>query len=387
MKLLNKTIALEKDKSGSLSLVPQDKEDLWQLYNLIQKGDKVELLTVRNVKKTEGSKAERKHMHLSLAVESVEYEPSDEVMRIRGKTTEQNEFVPNQSYHTAEVQLNKALKLSKPEWDEISYNIVIEASSIEKKAEVGAVVLEEGVAHLCLVTDNMTVLRNKVEKSIPRKSRGDGGGSSHDKAIGKFLDTVQATLLRNFDLEKLKVIILASPGFTASALQQAIFDTAVKTDNKTILKNKSKFLVVHSSTGYLQGLEEVLKDPVVQKNLTDTKFAKEAAVFDEFQRVLNLDDGRAWYGPQEATKAVEMGAVKSLLLTDALFRSDDIAVRKHYIALSDEVKAQGGEVYIFSTLHESGEQLNQLTGAAVLLKYPLDLDEDDDEEDEEVEDS
>lgn len=183
------------------------------------------------------------------------------------------------------------------------------------------------------------------------------------------------------------MIILASPGFTASALQQAIFDTAVKTDNKTILKNKSKFLVVHSSTGYLQGLEEVLKDPVVQKNLTDTKFAKEAAVFDEFQRVLNLDDGRAWYGPQEATKAVEMGAVKSLLLTDALFRSDDIAVRKHYIALSDEVKAQGGEVYIFSTLHESGEQLNQLTGAAVLLKYPLDLDEDDDEEDEEVEDS
>lgn len=383
MKLLNKTIAIEKDKSGSLSLIPQDKEDLWQLYNLIQKGDKVELQTVRNVKKTEGSKAERKHIRLTLAVEGIEYEPSDEVMRIRGKTTEQNEYVPNQSYHTAEVQLNKALKLSKPEWDEISYNIMIEASSIDKKAEVGAVVLEEGVAHLCLVTDNMTVLRNKVEKSIPRKSRQDGGGSSHDKAIAKFLDTVQATLLRNFDLEKLKVIILASPGFTATALQQAIFENAVRTDNKTILKNKSKFLVVHSSTGYLQGLEEVLKDPTVQKNLTDTKFAKEAAIFDEFQKVLNLDDGRAWYGPKETAKAVEMGAVKSLLLTDALFRSDDIAVRKHYISLSDQVKAQGGDVYIFSTLHESGEQLNQLTGSAVLLKYPLDLEEDSDEEIEE----
>lgn len=380
MKLLDKTIALEKDKSGSLSLIPQDKEDLWQLYNLIQKGDVVELSTVRNVKKIEGGKAERVHVRLKLAVESVDYAPSDETMRIRGKTTEQSQYVPNQSYHTAEVQLNKKITINKPEWDDISYGIVIEASSIEKKAEVGAVVMEEGVAHLCLVTDTMTVLRNKIEKSIPRKSRGDGGGSAHDKSMAKFLAMVLATVTRNFDLEKLKVVILASPGFTAGALLKTILDDAVKEDNKTVIKNKSKFLVVHSSTGYLQGLEEVLKDPTVHKNLNDTKFAREAAVFEEFQKVLNEDDDRAWYGPKEVAKAVELGAVKYLLLTDSLFRSDDIAVRKHYIALSNETKSQGGEVFIFSTLHESGEQLDQLTGSAVLLKYPLDLDEDEDEE-------
>lgn len=375
MKLLTKTIALEKDKSGTLSLIPQDKEDLWQLYNLVQKGDVVELDTVRNVKKTEGSKAERVHVRLSLKVESVEYAASDESMRIRGKTTEQSEYVPNQSFHTAEVQLNKALRINKAEWDDISYNIVMEAASIEKRAEVGAVVLEEGVAHLCLVTDNMTVLRNKVEKSIPRKSRGDGGGSSHDKALARFLDTVQATVVRNFDLDKLKAVVLASPGFTASALQQALFDAAVRTDNKSVLKNKSKFIVAHLSTGYLQGLEEVLKDPSVQRMLTDTKFAKEAAVFEEFQRVLNEDDGRAWYGPDEVATAVDMGAVRHLMLTDALFRSDDIAVRKHYIALSDSVKANGGQVHIFSSLHDSGEQLSQLTGVAALLRYPVDLDD------------
>ncbi|OBA23321.1 hypothetical protein METBIDRAFT_38160 [Metschnikowia bicuspidata var. bicuspidata NRRL YB-4993] len=386
MKLLDKTIALEKDKSGLLSLVPQDKEDLWQLYNLIQKGDVVELLSIRNVKKTEGGKAERVHVRLKLAVESVDYAPSDEAMRIRGKTTEQSEYVPNQSYHTAEVQLNKSLKINKPEWDDISYGIVLEASSVEKKAEVGAVVLQEGVAHLCLVTDKMTVLRNKIEKAIPRKSRGDAGGSAHDKAMAKFLDMVQLTLSRNFDIEKLKVIILASPGFTAQALYKALLDTAIKEDNKTILKNKSKFLVVHSSTGYLQGLEEVLKDPSVQKNLNNTKFAKEAAVFEEFQKVLNEDDGRAWYGPKEVVRAVESGAVKSLLLTDALFRSDDIAVRKHYISLSEDVKNQGGDVYVLSTLHDCGVQLDQLTGAAVLLKYPVDLESDDDDEDEDDDD-
>ncbi|KAM9935189.1 hypothetical protein OXX80_005217, partial [Metschnikowia pulcherrima] len=171
------------------------------------------------------------------------------------------------------------------------------------------------------------------------------------------------------------------PGFTAQALQKALFDAAIKEDNKTILKNRSKFLVVHSSTGYLQGLEEVLKDPSVQKNLNNTKFAREAAVFEEFQKVLNEDDDRAWYGPKEVVRAVESGAVKCLMLTDSLFRSDDIAVRKHYIALSEDVKSQGGDVYVLSTLHDCGVQLDQLTGAAVLLKYPVDLEEDSDEED------
>ena len=388
MKLLSQSF--EKDKSGSTTLVPQDKEDLWQLYNLIQKGDEIKLPTHRNVKKvTSGGgsggkdkgKADRKLLTLKMSVEDIEYTPSDEVMRIRGRTVEPNEYVPIQSYHTAEVQFDKKFTLIKPDWDEISYGIIVSACSIEQKAEVGAVIMEEGVAHLCLVTDNMTVLRNKIEKSIPRKRRGEGGGGNHDKAMEKFLNMVLSTMLRNFDLTKLKAIILASPGFTANALYQNTINQAIQEENKLVIQNKSKFMVVHSSTGYLQGLEEILKDPSIQKQLSNTKFAREGAIFEEFQRVLNNDDDRAWYGPLEATKAVELGAIKYFMITDTLFRSDDIAVRKHYIKLTEEVKRQGGEVLIFSSLHESGEQLDQLTGVAVLLNYPVaDLDEDEEEE-------
>lgn len=372
MKLLTRTVALEKDKSGLIALVPQDKEDLWQLYNLIQAGDELELSTFRNVKKTEGSKSERRLLRLRLRVQSVDYAPSDEVMRVSGKTTQQHEHVPNQSFHTAEVQLHKKLTLAKAEWDAVSVRLVAEALLIERRAEVGAVVLEEGVAHLCLVTDNMTVLRNKIERLIPKKGR---DGSSHDRSMAKFLELVLQTVLRNFDFDKLKVVVLALPGFTAAALEQAIVAAAVAADNKSVLKNRGKLLVAHSSTGYLQGLEEVLQDPGVQRSLADTKFAREAAVFSEFQKVLGADDGRAWYGPREVEQAVELGAVQSLLLTDALFRSDSVAERRHYIRLSDAVKRAGGEVFVFSTQHESGEELARLTGAAAILKYPVELDE------------
>ncbi len=384
MKLINNHF--EKDSSGSVTLVAEDKEDLFTLYNLIQKRDEVELKTMRNIKKSgkdgsKGSKAktEKKLLRLKIDVEEIDFTPQDEVMRLRGKTTEPVEDVPVGTYHTAEIDFKHPFTLYKDDWDEIAFELINKSCSIDEKAEVGAVVLQEGVAHICLITENMTVLRQKIERSIPRKKRGDS--SAHDKSLDKFYELVSNTLVRDLNISKLKAIILASPGFTANGLFDKIFQIATLNNDKLLLQARSKFIVAHSSTGFLQGLDEVLKTEEIQKQLSTTKFAKDVLLLDEFFKALNADDGKAWYGPKECEKAINMGAVKNLLLTDSLFRSDDIAERKKYIELSEIVKNTGGEVTIFSSLHESGIQLDQVTGIAVILNYPVyDLDEDEDEE-------
>ncbi len=384
MKLINNHF--EKDSSGSVTLVAEDKEDLFTLYNLIQKRDEVELKTMRNIKKSgkdgsKGSKAkiEKKLLRLKIDVEEIDFTPQDEVMRLRGKTTEPVEDVPVGTYHTAEIDFKHPFTLYKDDWDEIAFELINKSCSIDEKAEVGAVVLQEGVAHICLITENMTVLRQKIERSIPRKKRGDS--SAHDKSLDKFYELVSNTLVRDLNISKLKAIILASPGFTANGLFDKIFQIATLNNDKLLLQARSKFIVAHSSTGFLQGLDEVLKTEEIQKQLSTTKFAKDVLLLDEFFKALNADDGKAWYGPKECEKAINMGAVKNLLLTDSLFRSDDIAERKKYIELSEIVKNTGGEVTIFSSLHESGIQLDQVTGIAVILNYPVyDLDGDQDEE-------
>ncbi|KAH3669505.1 hypothetical protein OGAPHI_001626 [Ogataea philodendri] len=378
MKLVHSSF--EKDKSGSVSLVAQDKEDLWTLYNLIGKDDEVRLKTIRNVKKSPSDKPTRKLLSLSLSVENVDFTPSDEVMRIKGRTTVQHDDVPLGSYHTAELEFNQKFTLYKNDWDEISLDLVNKSCSIEAKAEVGAVVLQEGVAHLCLITENMTILRSKIEKSIPKKRRGDS--SAHDKQLDKFMEAAAESLIRNFNIEKLQVIVLVSPGFSARQLYDKLFSIATTTQNKPLVQAKSKFVVAHSSTGYLQGLEEALKSPELQKQLSDTKFQRNVMLFDEFSKLLNDDDGKAWYGEAEVTKAVELqGAVRTLMVTDSLFKSDDLAQRKKYVSLTEQVKENGGEVVVFSSLHDSGEQLNQLTGVAVILNYPVpNLDDDEDDE-------
>lgn len=92
-----------------------------------------------------------------------------------------------------------------------------------------------------------------------------------------------------------------------------------------------------------------------------------------FHKMLATDELRAWYGPEHVALAVERGAVGTLLISDDLFRSSDPATRTHYVKMVESVRAVGGEVLIFSSMHESGQQLNMLTGIAAILTYPLDV--------------
>jgi len=112
--------------------------------------------------------------------------------------------------------------------------------------------------------------------------------------------------------------------------------------------------------------------------------AKEVHALDAFHAMLGDQPDRAYFGLVDVVRAYELGAVATLLLTDALFRSSDVAQRRQYVDMSEAVKAAGGEVCIFSTMHVSGEQLNEIGGLAAILRFPLpelEEDGDDDEED------
>ena len=89
------------------------------------------------------------------------------------------------------------------------------------------------------------------------------------------------------------------------------------------------------------------------------------------------DSYKAWYGEQEIMKAAEMGAIDILLITDTWLRSDDVNIRKKSLNLIEQVEQTGGTAYVFSSLHNLGEELDRLTGLACILKYPIpELDED-----------
>lgn len=289
------------------------------------------------------------------------------------------------AFHTLDLELHRNFTLAKNEgWDSVALDVVRDAIKQDKEGTVPAVVMQEGLAHICLITEHQTILKQRIESGIPRKR--SGRASDHDKGLTRFFQITLETLQRHVDITQPRPLLLASPGFTAAGFQKYILDEATRTGNKSVLGNKKNFLVVHSSSGYIHSLNEVLKSPEVLAKLKDTKYAKETRLMDDFMTMLRKDDGRAWYGPDEVERAVERTAVGAgggvLLISNALFRSQDIATRKRWVTLVDKVKKDGGDARVLSSCHESGRRLEGLGGIAAILTFPLvDLDEEDLEED------
>jgi len=105
--------------------------------------------------------------------------------------------------------------------------------------------------------------------------------------------------------------------------------------------------------------------------IADTKAARETAALASFFEALATDPDRAWYGPAHVAAAAAAGAVGTLLLSDSLVRTAGPGARRAYAALADSVRAAGGTVHTLSGGHVSGEQLDQVTGVAALLRFPM----------------
>ncbi|KAI7879139.1 hypothetical protein K492DRAFT_217266 [Lichtheimia hyalospora FSU 10163] len=379
MRLINKTV--EKDATGHVTLYPEELEDMWHVYNLISKEDQIKATTFRRLQSesaTGSTTSQRTRMVLTITVESVDFDPQVGLLRINGRVTSENPYVKLGSYHTIDLELNRNFTLYKPEWDIIALERVDEACDIAKQADVAAIVCQEGLANVCFLTEHMTVVKQRIETPIPRKRK--GSVTNHEKGLEKFYDQIYQAILRLFDFNILKAVIIASPGFVREQVYQYIFDQAVKTENKIILENRSKFVLVHSSSGHKHSLNEVMQDPSIQSKLADTKAAREVQALDEFYAMMNADPDRAFYGYSHVAKANEHGAIGTLLVTDELFRSADIATRRKYVDLVESVRTMGGTVRVFSSMHVSGEQLNLLSGVAAILTFPFPGIEDGDEE-------
>ncbi|KAJ8971951.1 hypothetical protein NQ317_018295 [Molorchus minor] len=378
MKLVEKNF--DKEGVGYVVLIPEESEDMWHAYNLISKGDSVRSTTIRKVQtesSTGSSSSNRVRTTLTITVENIDFDTQACMLRLKGRNIEENQYVKMGAYHTLDLELNRKFSLRKAEWDSVALERIDLACDPTKSADVAAVVMQEGLANVCLITSSMTIVRAKIDVSIPRKRK--GFVQQYEKGLTRFYDQVMQAILRHINFDIVKCVLIASPGFVRDQFFDYMFQTAVKTDNKVLLDNKSKFMLVHSSSGFKHSLKEVLQDPAVMNKISDTKASAEVKLLETFYMMLQLEPARAFYGKKHVEKANEAQAIETLLISDNLFRCQDVKLRKEYVKLVDSVKENGGDVRIFSSLHISGEQLEQLTGVAAILRFPMpELEEDDD---------
>ncbi|XP_059628682.1 protein PELOTA 1 [Cornus florida] len=363
---------LVRDGPGSVKMIPQESDDLWVAYNLIAVGDTVLAVTVRKVLReaaSGGRDAERVKLKLEINVESVDYDKEGAVLRIRGKNILENEHVKIGAFHTLEIDLHRPFVLRKEIWDSLALDVLRQASDPSASADLVVVLMQEGLGQIFLIGKSVTTTRSRIEVPIPRKHGPSIAG--YDKALSKFFENVLQAFLKYVDFKVVRCAVIASPGFTKDQFHRHLLLEAERRQLRPIIENKSRIILVHTTSGYKHSLREVLDAPNVMNMIKDTKAAQEVQVLKDFFSMLSNDPDRACYGPKHVEVAHERMAVQTLLITDELFRSADIAARQKYVKLVNSVKASGGTTHIFSSMHVSGEQLAQLTGIAAILRFPL----------------
>lgn len=140
------------------------------------------------------------------------------------------------------------------------------------------------------------------------------------QGLQKFYDNILQAILRHVNFDITRCILVASPGFVKDHFFDYMMQWAIKNDNRVLIENKSKFLLIHASSGFKHSLKEVLADPAVTSRMADTKATIEVRALEAFYTLLQTEPNRAFYGLKHVQKANEAQAIDTLLVSDNLFR-------------------------------------------------------------------
>jgi len=149
----------------------------------------------------------------------------------------------------------------------------------------------------------------------------------------------------------LKGIILGGPGPAKNDFH----------DGHYLLTDIGKQVLGIKNIGYTdeQGLEELVERS--QDILAEAAIAKEKALLQKFFEELRKESGLVTYGKANVKKALEMGAVEIILLSEG----------KEEKELTEKAEQYDTTVEIISKDTREGEQLYQLGGIAAILRWKL----------------
>jgi protein pelota len=99
------------------------------------------------------------------------------------------------------LEANRKFTITKREWDSIALDRVYESCDPGQNADLAAVVMQEGIANLCLVLSSMTLVKAKIEVNVAKKRKGVNSG--YDKSLEKFFERIVVAMVAHINFEGL----------------------------------------------------------------------------------------------------------------------------------------------------------------------------------------
>ena len=356
MKIVEKNL-----HQGFVKVVPDSPDDLWHLYNVIYKGDKVYAYSSRAIKSdTETSRpksGERVSAFMGVKVESVGWDKFLGKLRVHGLICHAPDIIPVGAHHTLSVALNQPMTIVKDGWPKHLLDRIEKASETEKPMLIISID-DEGFA---IAETKQYGYETRVEQRtrLPGKQDADKRVEATKGYFHLALDS-----LRKLWTPNKNPIVIIGAGYVKTDFVRYLNDEASDIA-KSVVDIKSV------NNGGTAGIDEALRSGVLLKAAHQLRIVDETETIEEVMKRLGKGEGTVTYGLIDVENAVNMGAVEKLVLADTTLRDASEAQRLKLEALMHEVERRRASITVISTEHEAGAKLISLGGIAALLRFPL----------------
>ena len=354
---------LEIDKKyENISVRTENLNDLWTLFNVIDKNDEVSARTHRRVVLKEGSKGERKQMNLKLNVESVSFHEFSNRLRVKGTILEGPEdFVSYGTYHTFNIEPGQKLTIKKERWLKSETKRLKKQSTFETDFNMLMIAIETGLATIALITNFSHNRIATIKKNIPGKRYEQ---SFRNKAYEEFFSDVSRILSEKIKSVKINTIIICGPGSTKDR-----FDQFIK--QKAQIPNLPKIYCIHASSGTESAILETMKSKELKSLKENVKVLLETERIEEIMQLFATNSDLIVIGFDEISNAIEKGAVKELFCADILIRGALKEKKLQIERILNGVEKVGGKIHILSSEHPTGQQIIDLGSLVAILRYKI----------------
>jgi protein pelota len=338
---------------NSISVIPEDSEDLLNLRRIIKKDDKVIGDTTRVLKRDNDyarpDKGERIKVRIALTVEKISLDDVLDKLRVGGTIFESsNESVPHGSHHSFILKLNDGITISKKKWLPIEKKLLESSNDQISFVLVAIDTSDSGIARL----------RGTHLEFMPNIYSGSGGKRYKTSFnIEKFFEQVQQALSSIF--KEGDSIVIFGPGETKKRFANFI--------EKSQKLQKFKIQVVDGiDSGGEDGIYIFTKSQSMQEIMSDSKLAKASSIIDQVMILANKKSRKFTMGFNETFNANQMGAVESLVFSDKAIQDNDEQEMMNFL---NDAENKGVKIYSVDSSTDIGLRVTGLGGIVSLLRY------------------
>jgi peptide chain release factor subunit 1 len=234
---------------------------------------------------------------------------------------------------------------------------------LEESDVYGLIVVERDEATIGLLKGSSLIVLEEVEGYVPGKhSKGGQSQRRYDRIIEELVEEfykrvgeiVNKHFIPYLESGKLKGILIGGPGYAKLDFVKGDY-----IDYR--LKEKVLDTLVDVSSQGEPGLKELVMR--ASELIKGQKYVEVVNALEEFKFHLAKDDGLALYGFNDIVNALNMGAVKSLVVTEDMPELEK---------LMELAKKSGAEVYVLpETIPEYVWIKKTFNGVVAILRYKI----------------